>query len=230
MLWSTSLWTNWFTDAEGLETDKSYWYLEHQLSSSSIIPRFCGSHLKSFEQCIQEILDWISHFSASILFHLRFYHHNSNLVKILFFCHPNYNKVRSQKLIRLAARKWPQIHPDILFYSTRYYEILRRHNYVTPTSYLELILTFKKLLGAKRDDTLTLKNRYLTGLEKLEFAASQVSIMQQELTDLQPELIKTSAETEKLMVKIEQDTVEVEAKKEVSGKKKKMHQRLGTTL
>lgn len=40
--------------------------------------------------------------------------------------------------------------------------------------------------------------------------------MQQELQDLQPELIKTSADTEKLMVKIEQDTVEVEAKKEVS--------------
>ena len=40
--------------------------------------------------------------------------------------------------------------------------------------------------------------------------------MQQELTDLQPELIKTSAETEKLMIKIEQDTVEVEAKKEAS--------------
>ena len=39
--------------------------------------------------------------------------------------------------------------------------------------------------------------------------------MQQELTDLQPVLIKTSAETEKLMIKIEQDTVEVEAKQEV---------------
>lgn len=39
--------------------------------------------------------------------------------------------------------------------------------------------------------------------------------MQQELTDLRPELVKTSAETEKLMVKIEQETVEVEAKKEV---------------
>jgi len=39
--------------------------------------------------------------------------------------------------------------------------------------------------------------------------------MQQELQNLQPELIKTSANTEKLMVKIEQDTVEVEAKREV---------------
>ena len=40
--------------------------------------------------------------------------------------------------------------------------------------------------------------------------------MQEELTELQPELIKTSAQTEQLMVKIEQDTVEVEAKKEVN--------------
>ena len=60
-----------------------------------------------------------------------------------------------------------------------------------------------------------LKQRYETGLEKLDFAASQVSVMQQELKDLQPELVKTSAETEKLLAKIEQDTVEVEAKKEV---------------
>ena len=87
---------------------------------------------------------------------------------------------------------------------------------MTPTSYLELILTFKKLLGIKRDAIMLMRNRYMTGLEKLEFAASQVSVMQQELKDLQPELIKTSAETEKLMIKIEQDTVEVEAKKEVS--------------
>ena len=62
---------------------------------------------------------------------------------------------------------------------------------------------------------MTLKQRYITGLEKLEFAASQVSVMQQELQGLQPELIKTSEETEKLMVKIEKDTVEAEAKKEV---------------
>ena len=40
--------------------------------------------------------------------------------------------------------------------------------------------------------------------------------MQTELTNLQPELIKTSEETDKIMVKIEHDSIEVEAKKEVS--------------
>lgn len=55
------------------------------------------------------------------------------------------------------------------------YNTLRRHNYVTPTSYLELILTFKTLLNSKRYEVDTMRNRYLVGLEKLEFASSQVS-------------------------------------------------------
>lgn len=39
--------------------------------------------------------------------------------------------------------------------------------------------------------------------------------MQQELTALQPELIQTSAETDDMMVKIEIETAEVDAKKEL---------------
>ncbi|XP_073447160.1 dynein axonemal heavy chain 3 isoform X2 [Aquarana catesbeiana] len=95
------------------------------------------------------------------------------------------------------------------------YNTLRRHNYVTPTSYLELILTFKTLLNSKRYEVDTMRNRYLVGLEKLEFASSQVSVMQKELTALQPELIKTSADTEKMMIKIEKETVDVDAKREL---------------
>lgn len=59
--------------------------------------------------------------------------------------------------------------------SISYYTTLRRHNYVTPTSYLELILTFKTLLNSKRQEVDTMKTRYLTGLQKLDFAALQVS-------------------------------------------------------
>lgn len=58
--------------------------------------------------------------------------------------------------------------------SERYYSQLRRHNYVTPTSYLELILTFKALLTSKRSEVNDLRNRYIVGLQKLDFAASQV--------------------------------------------------------
>uniref|UniRef100_A0A8C2VP56 Dynein axonemal heavy chain 3 n=1 Tax=Chinchilla lanigera TaxID=34839 RepID=A0A8C2VP56_CHILA len=97
--------------------------------------------------------------------------------------------------------------------SLDYYNTLRRHNYVTPTSYLELILTFKTLLNSKRLEVDMMRNRYLTGLQKLDFAASQVAVMQVELTALQPQLIQTSEETAKMMVKIEKETREADAKK-----------------
>jgi dynein heavy chain len=76
-------------------------------------------------------------------------------------------------------------------------------------------MTFKKLIQKKRNEINTLKYRYLNGLDKLADASSQVSVMQHKLKELQPQLVKTSGETEKLMVKIEQESIEVEAKKEL---------------
>lgn len=104
----------------------------------------------------------------------------------------------------------------LVFNSSRFLDILRRYNYVTPTSYLELIMTFKTLLSVKRENVRMMKNRYVTGLEKLAFAASQVAVMQQELQSLQPELIQTSQETDSMMIKIEEETKDVDAVKEVT--------------
>ncbi|XP_065834129.1 dynein axonemal heavy chain 7-like [Oscarella lobularis] len=86
---------------------------------------------------------------------------------------------------------------------------LGRYNYVTPTSYLELISTFKTLLGKRRSEVMKLKRRYEVGLEKLEAAASSVSSMQAELEALQPQLKKASVEVEELMAVIEKDSIEV---------------------
>ena len=106
-------------------------------------------------------------------------------------------------------------HQSVRTLSLDFYSSLRRHNYVTPTSYLELIQTFKNLLNKKRTQISTGQNRYTTGLEKLDFAAEQVGVMQNELTELQPQLVKTSAEVEKKMIQIQADSVEVDAKKEL---------------
>ncbi len=53
------------------------------------------------------------------------------------------------------------------------------------------------------------KRRYEVGLDKLQFTAGQVSIMQDELTALKPVLIKTVAETEVLMEKVSKEKTEV---------------------
>ncbi|KAM6407469.1 LOW QUALITY PROTEIN: dynein axonemal heavy chain 3 [Rhynochetos jubatus] len=99
--------------------------------------------------------------------------------------------------------------------SISYYTTLQRHNYVTPSSYLELILTFKTLLNSKRQEVDVMRIPYLMGLQKLDFVSSQVAEMQKGLIALQPELIGTSAETEKMMIRIGKETAEVDAKKEL---------------
>ena len=48
---------------------------------------------------------------------------------------------------------------------------------MTPTSYLELIASFKKLITEQRNSTMSAKMRYVGGLEKLAFAAQQVSFV-----------------------------------------------------
>lgn len=67
-------------------------------------------------------------------------------------------------------------HQSTIRLSAQYLSELSRHNYVTPTSYLELINSFKNLLSSKQDDTMRAKRRYVVGLEKLAFAASQVNL------------------------------------------------------
>jgi dynein heavy chain, axonemal len=106
-------------------------------------------------------------------------------------------------------------HESVRMIAIKFLAELDRKYYVTPTSYLELIMTYKTLLLQKRNEISLMRNRYTGGLDKLAFAATQVAIMQKQLQDLKPQLIKTSEETEKLMVKMEQETVEVEAKKEL---------------
>ena len=87
---------------------------------------------------------------------------------------------------------------------------LGRYTYMTPTSYLELINSFKNLINAKQESTMRAKKRYMVGLEKLAFAASQVADMQRELEELQPQLVTSAEENVKMMGIIEKESAEVE--------------------
>jgi len=73
-------------------------------------------------------------------------------------------------------------------------------------------------LAKKRAEVVAQKNRYLKGLEKLEFAAQNVKTMQKELTDLQPVLRDSKEETNELMEKIEAKLPGVQAKQKEVGK------------
>ncbi|VEN56386.1 unnamed protein product, partial [Callosobruchus maculatus] len=121
------------------------------------------------------------------------------------------------EMIELCVSICKHFHVTVQEASQIFFREQKRKTYITPTSYLELIQTFKTLYALKVDQITLQRNRYETGLEKLDFAAGQVGLMQDELTALQPKLIVASEKTEKLMVKIEQDTVKVEKQKEIVG-------------
>ncbi|CAH1130366.1 unnamed protein product [Ceutorhynchus assimilis] len=92
--------------------------------------------------------------------------------------------------------------------SDEYFLRLRRFNYVTPTSYLEMINTFKTFLFKKRKQLLQGQKRYEIGLEKLEAAGAEVSVMQAALEALQPQLVVAQAKVEDTMKIVEAETAE----------------------
>ncbi|EDV95581.1 GH15699 [Drosophila grimshawi] len=108
-------------------------------------------------------------------------------------------------------------HQSVVDASEKCYLELSRRNYVTPSAYLELLKAFSTFYARKLDEITRLRDRYTTGLEKLDFAASQVGEMQTNLYELQPKLKVLSEETDRIMVNIERETAEAEKKKEVVG-------------
>lgn len=55
---------------------------------------------------------------------------------------------------------------------------------------------------------LTLKGRYEVGLEKLDHAGSQVSVMQATLEALQPQLVEAAAKVQDTLTKVESEQAE----------------------
>ena len=102
--------------------------------------------------------------------------------------------------------------------SVQYANELKRMNYVTPTSYLELLGSFRGLLDVKRQEVSAAKSRYDVGLQKLSDTAASVAGMQAELTELQPKLVVARGEADELMAKIAIDSKEAAATKEIVAK------------
>lgn len=107
------------------------------------------------------------------------------------------------------------VHKSVEDVSNEYFDALKRKNYVTPTSYLELLSTYEKLLAEKREEVGGLCQRLSVGLDKLITTGEEVAVMQEELVALQPVLEKTQKEVAEMMVVIKSDTEEANEVKAV---------------
>jgi len=99
-------------------------------------------------------------------------------------------------------------HKDCEDLAGEFLQQLGRNYYVTPTSYLELITTFKTLLAARREYTTQLRNRYQVGLDKIDTTEKSINVMQKELEEMQPVLKKTAEETDEMVKIVSAENVE----------------------
>jgi len=90
--------------------------------------------------------------------------------------------------------------------SKKFLSEMGRYYYVTPTSYLMLINTFKNLLQKQRNEVSEKKARYENGLTKILETQAQVDVMKKELIELQPQLVVATKDTDALLDQIAVDT------------------------
>ena len=72
---------------------------------------------------------------------------------------------------------------------------MRRRFYVTPTSYIEFITTFKSLLAKKRKNLKQLIYKYENGYTKIIETEKQVENMKVSLEEMKPQLKKAAEDT-----------------------------------
>jgi dynein heavy chain len=111
-------------------------------------------------------------------------------------------KLGEQKDLDAVVTFTKSLHQSVSKASKDFLAKARRYNYVTPTSFLELLATYKQLLGQKRQEVGTMKDRLQIGLDKLISTADQVAVLKVQLIDLEPVLIKTQGEVDEMIVQI----------------------------
>ena len=80
------------------------------------------------------------------------------------------------------------MHATVGTTSVTFFEELRRKNYTTPTSYLELLNLYSSMLAEQRAVTSRKISHYSGGVNKLVETNRIVDSMKKELIDLQPVL------------------------------------------
>ncbi|XP_030042289.1 dynein axonemal heavy chain 2 [Microcaecilia unicolor] len=115
------------------------------------------------------------------------------------------------------------MHRSAADYSSRMKLELRRHNYVTPTNYLELVSGYKKLLAEKRQELWEQVNKLRNGLFKIDETRQKVEIMSLQLEEAKQKVAAFQKQCEEYLVIIVQQKREAdEQQKTVSAHSEKI--------
>nr|XP_019958870.1 PREDICTED: dynein heavy chain 2, axonemal [Paralichthys olivaceus] len=92
---------------------------------------------------------------------------------------------------------------------------LRRHNYVTPTNYLELVTGYKKLLAEKRRDLGEQVSKLRNGLFKISDTREKVEAMSVDLEEAKKQVAEFQTQCDAYLSVIVQQKIEADKQKKV---------------
>ena len=97
----------------------------------------------------------------------------------------------------------------------RFLNEMDRFNAVTPTSYLELLASYQKIMVERKAEVGPNQQRFVVGLDKLADATVQVEKLHQDIVKLQPVLVTASAEVDMMMISISADRKQADETKAI---------------
>ena len=83
---------------------------------------------------------------------------------------------------------------------------MRRKNYVTPTSYLELLKLYIDLMKYQQGVLPTKINKYTVGLQTLKETNEEVANLQRKIIESQPKLEQFAKETAEMVIELEKES------------------------
>jgi dynein heavy chain len=107
-------------------------------------------------------------------------------------------------LRKSIASVFVTVHRSVAEMSERMLAEMKRHNYVTPTNYLELVSGYKVLLEDKRKEIGDIITKLRNGLEKIDDTRTKVQAMTVELEETRVKVAQFQKECEEYLVVIVQ--------------------------
>ncbi|CBZ25938.1 putative dynein heavy chain, partial [Leishmania mexicana MHOM/GT/2001/U1103] len=124
------------------------------------------------------------------------------------------------KAVEACTEVCVRVHVSVDAVSVRFLAETQRHNYVTPTSFLELLHTFRALMETQTEKNQTTKDRFINGLAKLRETEDAVAELQQTLSQSQPVLLEKNESIKALVAEMEVQTTEAEKTKKEAQKER----------
>ncbi|XP_064811633.1 dynein axonemal heavy chain 6-like [Oncorhynchus masou masou] len=158
--------------------------------------QYCWAHPALLSCCN---IDWYSEWSKDALLQVANSTINSDHFDWL-----------GQVLQNKVARVCVDIHQSSTQMAAQYLQEMRRPYYIVPSTFIEYIDTFTKMCHSEGSKLHNVRDRFSNGLSILSEATSLVTVMQDELLALGPQIEEKSKEIEILMGKLKEDSQAVE--------------------